>query len=213
MTPASAEFEPDLDAWDAWHPEEIARRLTGVSIPWYVAGGWAIDLFLGHERRAHDDLEIAVPHDRFGEIATALPDLDFFIVGSGTAWPLEQPGDIFETHHQTWGRDPASGKWRLDIFREPSDGEDWICRRDASIRLPYDQLIARTTDGILYGRPEIILLFKAKGSRPKDEADFAAALPRIDAPARHWLRDALALIHPEHHWIAMLDKDSGEDRQ
>ena len=211
--PASVEFAPDLDAWDAWRPEEIARLPAGVKVPWYVAGGWAIDLFLGHQRREHDDLEIAAPHDRFGEIAAALPELDFFVVGDGLAWPLDRAGDAFKTQHQTWGRDPESGKWRLDVFREPSEGGEWICRRDASIRLPYDRLIAHTADGIPYGRPEVILLFKAKAARPKDEDDFAAVLPRLDAPARQWLRVKLARIQPEHHWIAMLNNvAAGEDR-
>ena len=211
MMPASAEFEPDLDAWDAWRPEEIARRLAGVDVPWYVAGGWAIDLFLGRQRREHGDLEIAVPHDRFGEIATALPDLDFCVVGSGNAWPLHAAGDAFEREHQTWARDPTSGKWRIDVFREPSDGGEWVCRRDAGIRLPYDRLIAHTADGIPFGRPEVIVLFKAKASRPKDEDDFAAVLPHLDASARQWLRAALVRIHPEHHWIAMLATQEGRE--
>ena len=42
-------------------------------MPWRVSAGWAIDLFLGGERREHEDLELAVPADRFGEIAAALP--------------------------------------------------------------------------------------------------------------------------------------------
>ena len=38
---------PDIEAWDAWHPRTLAARLAGVTFPWYVAGGWAVDLFLG----------------------------------------------------------------------------------------------------------------------------------------------------------------------
>lgn len=197
-------FAPDLDAWDAWTPAEIARHLTGVRAPWYVAGGWAIDLFLGHQHREHDDLEIAVPHDRFGEIAAALPGFEWFVAGDGRVTPLAQAGDAFATHHQTWLRDPVSGQWRLDIFREPSEGDRWICRRDDRLRLPYAQLILRTTGGIPYGRPEVILLFKAKGQRPKDDDDFAAVLPSLDASSRRWLHDALAMVHPDHPWLAEL---------
>jgi hypothetical protein len=40
-------FEPDLGKWDAWRPDEVAKVLAGVEAPWYVAAGWAIDLFLG----------------------------------------------------------------------------------------------------------------------------------------------------------------------
>jgi hypothetical protein len=63
---AAGAFEPDLTLWDAWRPEQVSALLAGVQAPWYVAAGWAIELFLGQERREHEDLEIAVPRDRFG---------------------------------------------------------------------------------------------------------------------------------------------------
>ena len=37
-------IEPDISEWDPWRPDEAARLLEGVDAPWYVAGGWAIDL-------------------------------------------------------------------------------------------------------------------------------------------------------------------------
>jgi hypothetical protein len=199
-------FEPDLDAWDAWRPEVAARRFTGIAAPWYVAGGWALDLFLGGERREHDDLEIGVPADRFGEFAVALPDCTLFVAGEGGLWPLTD--EALAAHHQTWMRETSTGRWRLDIFREPADGETgtWICRRDDRIRMPYSDLILRTTAGIPYARPEVILLFKAKARRPKDEDDFAAVLPHLSPAARLWLTDALAMVHPGHPWITVLNE-------
>jgi hypothetical protein len=201
---ATGGFEPDVTRWDAWRPEEIARRLAGVTAPWYVAAGWSIDLFLGRQTREHEDLEVAVPHTRFAEVAAALPDLDLFVIGDGMAWPLATAGIEFEREHQTWAREPASGHWRLDIFREPSVDGQWVCRRDERIRLPYDRVIARTEAGIPYCRPEISLLFKAKAGRPKDEADFANVAPHLDGDSRRWLADALRRVHPDHHWLAEL---------
>ncbi len=51
---------------------------------------------------------------------------------------------------------------------------------------------------------EIALLFKSKGTAAKDEADFQRALPPLDAERRAWLRDALSLTLPDHHWISEL---------
>jgi hypothetical protein len=59
--------------WAAWTPAEVAERLWCVTAPWYVAAGWALDLFIGGIGREHDDLEIAVPRGRFGEIVAAFP--------------------------------------------------------------------------------------------------------------------------------------------
>ena len=204
MSPADGEaqsFEPDLTKWDPWRPDEVARRLAGVSAPWYVAAGWAIDLFLGGGLREHDDIEIAVPHSGFGDVLDALDGFELFTVGSGLATPLTEEAP---RSHQTWVREPATGRWRLDVFSEPSEGNTWICRRDMRIRMPYDRAIERTPAGIPYGRPEIVLLFKAKAARPKDDDDFAAALPLLDEERRRWLADALGLVHPGHRWLAAL---------
>jgi hypothetical protein len=200
-------IEPDVGKWDPWRPEETACRLEVVKAPWYVAGGWAIDLFLGGQRREHEDLEIAVPSSRFDEVVDALSDFEFFVItGPREAIPLEAARDRLEQTHQTWVREPAGGSWRLDVFREPSDGDTWICRRSRAITMPYERLVERTADGLPYGRPEVILLYKAKHfQQPKNQKDFEAALPRLETERRRWLRDALELVHPEHAWLSGLD--------
>ncbi len=187
--------------WDAWRPEEAAARLKGVDVPWYVAAGWAIDLFLGRERREHEDLEVGVPADRFEEVAAALGELDFHVVTRGRVEPLAQAGDLIETTHQTWGLDRAKNAWRVDLFREPTVDGEWVCRRDASIRLPYSELIEHTAGGIPYARPEVVLLFKAKDARPKDEADLAAVLPLLSVERRHLLAEWISFVHPGHFWL------------
>jgi hypothetical protein len=80
-----------------------------------------------------------------------------------------------------------SQTYRLDVFRDPHDGDTWICRRDHSIRLPYERVIEMTSDGVPFMAPEIVLLFKAKHARPKDEADFAGTLDALGPAQRAWL--------------------------
>jgi Aminoglycoside-2''-adenylyltransferase len=185
----------------------VATMLASVEAPWYVAGGWAIDLFVGEQRREHEDLEIAVPNSRFDEFLPSLDGLEVFVItGPDEATPIELARDRLEETHQTWVREPSTGQWRLDVFREPSDGDTWICRRDASIRMPYDRVIEWTDDGIPHGRPEVIVLYKAKHAhRPRDQDDFAAVLPLLEAERRRWLAEALEVVHPGHPWLAELD--------
>jgi hypothetical protein len=61
-----------------------------------------------------------------------------------------------------------------------------------------------TSDGIPYLVPEIQLLYKAKGLRPKDEADFRQTLPALSLEQRDWLREALLQAHPQHPWLGRL---------
>jgi RimJ/RimL family protein N-acetyltransferase len=196
-------FDPDVSMWDAWRPEQVAELLSGIEAPWYVAAGWAIDLFLGGDHREHEDLEIAVPNARFDEIVAAVGGLEICVItGPQEATPLAEARDLLEETHQSLVREPATGLWRFDLFREPSDGDTWLCRRDESIRLPYDQVIEHTEDGLPYGRPEIVLLFKARHAhREKDQSDFEAVVPHLEPKRRRWLAGALERVHPGHPWI------------
>jgi len=195
-------FAPDLTLWDAWHPAEVARRLAGVDATWYVTAGWALDLWHGRQTREHDDVEIAVPEHAFDAVRTALAGFELWVIGDGLARPVT-PASL-AAHHQTWVREPATGAWRLDVMREAWDRDIWVFRRDPRIRLPRRDVIAVTDDGIPYARPEIALLYKAKSSRPKDDADFASALPLLGDEQRTWLAQSIALVHPEHDWLQAL---------
>ncbi len=198
-------IDADLDAWEAWGPPQIKERLGGIRTPWRVVGGWALDLARGEQTREHEDIEIAVPQAGFDEVREALDDVEFFVpCGEGRLVAVEGAGDRFFDSHQTWGRD-RTGKWRVDVMRDPHDDDIWICRRDRNIRMPYTEIIAFTSGGIPYEIPVLTLLFKAKHRRDKDEADFTASLPLLDAKARTWLRDSLtALYGPDFPWVAQL---------
>ncbi len=199
----------EIDAFDArwsscWTPEEVAQRLAGVTVPWYVAGGWALDLFHGRQTREHEDTEIAIPAAAFPEVRDRFPGYAFDTVSDGRVWENASPAALAATH-QTWLRDPAAGNYLLDVFREPHDGDTWICRRDEAIRFRYAAVIGHSPDGIPYLVPELVLLFKAKHARLKDQADFDAAIPYLSQAQRARLASLLARVHPGHRWLARLD--------
>jgi aminoglycoside-2''-adenylyltransferase len=190
--------------WAPWTPQEVASHLASADVPWAFAAGWAIELFRGEGGREHEDIEVAVPIAGFAALQKALEPYEFDIVGPDQKWAISDRQAFVQTH-QTWLRDPLTGVYVLDVFREPHDGNVWICRRDSSIRRPYSEVIHRTKDGLPYIAPEIVLLFKARWSRPKDEDDLNGVLPLLDAQARRWLRHALEKVHPGHAWIARVE--------
>lgn len=151
-----------------------------------------------------------MPNSRFDEILDALGGLEVFVITAPhEATPLAEARDRLDETHQSWVREPATDLWRFDVFREPSDGDTWLCRRDESIRLPYDEVIEWTDDGIPYARPEIALLFKARhANRERDHGDFEAVLPRLDSDRRSWLAESLERVHPGHPWLAALEAES-----
>ena len=192
------------DAWSPWHPRELAQRLDGVSRPWCIVGGWALDLWHGHETRAHEDIEFTVLRGDLGLFRAALSDLEFYATGSGVVdyLPdgLEPPEDIF----QIWCQDVAAQRWRVDMMIEPGTPDMWVYKRDPGIRRPRAEMVAVTGDGLPYLKPAAILLFKAKHARDKDETDFANALPKLETAERAWLKAMLERTLPGHDWIGRL---------
>lgn len=81
---------------------------------------------------------------------------------------------------------PATGRYRIDVFREPHVGDHWVCRRDAAITLPYSELILRTSEGIPYAAPEVALLFTCE---TRTSLISSVCCPR-------WTR------HDDHDWPA-----------
>jgi hypothetical protein len=189
------------EAWDAWTPARAAEEIGSTEVPWCVTGGWAIEMFVGRPFRSHGDLEVAIPSARWPEFRACVPELEFFVAGSGRLFPVEGPA--LEEHHQTWGRDRL-GRFRIDVFREPHDEMTWICRRDSSIRRPYADLICRSDEGIPFMAAEVVLLFKAKHDLPKDRQDLHEALARMDQQSIAWLAGALSVVHPRHDWLTLL---------
>jgi len=45
----------ELGPWDPMMPNEAAAEFGAWTSPWWIAGGWAIDLLLGHQSRDHGD--------------------------------------------------------------------------------------------------------------------------------------------------------------
>lgn len=201
--PQQLDFSPG--AWDAWTPRQVAGRLAGCPARWAVVGGWAIDLFLGEQRRPHGDLEIIVPMWEFDSLRDRFPDVEMFVAGREGFWPLGAEGEAFFEYQQTMVRDPASLKWKLDIMRSPDDGTHWTCTLDRTLRRPWHEAVRRDRDGIPYLAPELTLLHKAATGRPKDERDLRTVLPHLPAADRTWLRHTVErLMGEKHPWVAVL---------
>lgn len=199
--------EIELGGWDAWSPAEAAGWLNTTDASWAVAGGWALELFAGESWRAHADLEIVIDRGTFDAVRNALPPLEWFVAGDGMLCPLELAGEMFEQRWQTWGRDPETGCWRIDVMRERWDTGEWLYRRDQTIRRSLAEAIGTTHERIPYLAPEIVVLFKAKHRRAKDEEDFVHVLPHLSCDRRTWLADTLRREHTAHPWLAALRAD------
>ena len=196
---------PDEDSWEAWTPEYLAAKLSGVAAHWYVVGGWALDLWHGKQRRDHEDLEFATDPESAGKIAAHLSELTFFEAKAGELTSFDGWAEIPDTAWQFWGADLRAGRWRIDMMLERGSASHWGYKRDPRITQPRDQAVRTSKGGTRYLAPANVLLFKAKHCREKDQGDFQAALPQLSNKDRLQLGSWLRLTHPEHDWLRYLD--------
>jgi hypothetical protein len=194
----------ELGAWYAADPERAATWLDQLTVPWWIAGGWALDLFLNDASRVHTDLDVGVLRRDIGVVLAALQDWEHFEARDGKLTRLTIGAVPRVDVHSLWSRPIGAVNWALEFMLDESDGEFWVFRRAPSIRRPLSTLSHLGSSGIRYLAPEIQLLYKAKAYRPTGQADFDRIVPKLDAAARSWLRDSLVKTLPGHSWLTAL---------
>ncbi|MGV9307933.1 nucleotidyltransferase domain-containing protein [Nonomuraea sp. NPDC003727] len=189
--------------WGRWEPaplEEVVALFGASTVPWWVSGGYAIELAVGRAFREHGDVDVSVLRRDQLAVRRLLAGWDCHVAdppGTLRPWPV---GEVLpERAHDVWVRASAGGPWRFQLMLDDAEGEEWVYRRDRRIRRPLSTL-GVPEDGFQRIAPEVQLLYKAKDTRPKDEADFAEVLPLLTGEQRRWLDDALAIAFGAHPW-------------
>jgi len=182
-------------------PERVAAVMASVDVWWAIAGGWALDLWLGRVTRGHHDVEVVVRRR------------DQAVVREGLAqdWRLrciDPPGSGWRALPSDHVVEPPAFQLRaarddveFDLFLEDVDAGVWSYRRDRRVRRPVDEIVVAAPGGLPVVRPEVQLLSLARHAESKHEHDLENVLHELDASARDWLVDALRLTDRDHHWI------------
>jgi hypothetical protein len=196
---------PELHNWRRARPEDATRWLESARAPWWIAGGWALELFCTEAAREHADVDVGCFRDDLGEIRSALGPWDLYEAHEGRLTLLGQNRTPRPEVHSLWCKPEAASQWWLELLLDERADEHWVFRRATEIRLPAHEIVRRDALGTPYLRPELQLLYKAKARRLQDETDFQNVLPQLDHRARRWLRDALGRCDPDHPWLTKLD--------
>lgn len=194
-----------------WNPltiEDVAERFAPFDVDWWIAGGQAIDLFLGWESRRHADLDLEMFRSDREILFDVFKGWELFTVSEGahSRWlsgaPIEAP--VFGI----WGRPSSSEPWGVEIMLADGDATEWRFRRDPSIRMNRSRLTHTLPSGVKYCAPEVQLLYKSKQARPKDDVDFTRTLHLMNPDQKLWLCNAVRRTSPGHPWIVALERAS-----
>jgi hypothetical protein len=180
--------------------QAIIDLMQNYSGSWYFAGGWGVDLNIGHQTREHQDVEIAIPRSDQMLIRDYLP--------TETQWFYAKDSEL-----HLWNEDVAlklpvheihatllSGMKIEILLNEFSSGE-WIYRRNFEVKRSLDFF---SQDAPPRLPAEVLLLYKAQHGREKDQQDFKSLLPLMNSEQKDWLKQSLLKAHPEHEWIKQI---------
>lgn len=192
--------------WQPLSVREAVDLFRDYDRPYWMAGGWAIDLFLDRQTRAHHDTDVLVLRDDQLVVQEYLADWDLWQTTPERAILPWAKGKFLTRESlvdEVLGRRTPESPWSLEIMFMDTAGEEWVWKRNPAVRGPLATMGRRTDSGIPYLAPEIQLFFKAQREpRDKDEQDFTRVLPLLATPARAWLTEALTLRYPDgHHWL------------
>jgi hypothetical protein len=188
--------------WDPLEPAAVADLLAGTGIRWCIAGGRAARI--GAPPRHHEDTDVVVRMADLDRLRRAMAGWHLWEAHAGSLRPLLDDVSVAEHCEQLWARQDARHPWRLDLLLDrASDDAEWVFKRDASVRLPWDRAV-HVVDGIAYLRPEVAMLHKAHLDRPKDRADLAAAV--LDPAGRAWLAATLERLGHDD-WVRRAQDD------
>lgn len=192
--------DSDVRAFEALVPVRDWAEQLGV--PWWIAGGWATDLFLGRVTREHRDVDLLVldrDQDHLRELWLK-GVLERRHKGEVVDWPegdrLIAGPDLLQPTGGTVGPTP------VEIMIGMTRGDCWVFHRG---NLSTEKSVAELGDvgvfGLPYIAPEVSLRTRARFRREIDEHDFQHVLPALSAKQRAWLRAHLGDDHP---WAAQL---------
>ncbi len=193
---------------EAWAPlsiEELTRRFAATTVDWWIAGGVAIDLFLGWTSRHHEDVDIEMFRRDRDVLFDVFEGWDLRTMSEGALSPWTRGEHIADEVFGIWGRPTAGDPWAVEVILASGDGDQWRFRRDPRITMAKDLLLRQTRSGIRYCTPEVQLLYKAKRARAKDDIDLTRVLHLLTADQKQWLMDALEMTEPGHPWLLVLE--------
>lgn len=189
---------------------EISEVFKETGKPFWLGGGYSIDLFLGQKTRDHEDLDFIVKRDDQLSFQNVLSTWDLQAAdppGSGSLLPWNK-GHFYELPiHNIWCRKDANSPWDLEILFSEFEGEEWVYRRDRSIRGPMSTFGWQTSDGLMVLSPEIQLLYKSRSKRLKDFDDLHNCLPKLSNHQKQNLLNWISLDSGQDHpWVTIIRK-------
>ena len=205
---------------------EANALLTGQGFSYAVCGGFALDLFLGYETRAHGDIDILAFWEDREKIITYMQSKGYSVYEMLGGGKVHRITDIrvqeklrknifcctedcelvrlYDTEEPDvyWLDFQHVGLSKLNyvefLFNERTEDE-FVYVRDGRVKCGLSNAVLET-EGVPYLAPELCLLFKSTDiDREGYQQDFELTVGKLSTEQRAWFERAMELLYPEGH--------------
>ena len=183
----------------------VCSTFSDFKEPWFVAGGWAIDLAVGRVTRQHSDVDICIFRNSLPQFFSYFKEwkIEVSIPGTSQRITCRSIEDVIIPRHELHC---DFENINFEILLNETNGENIVFRRDTSIILPLERFTCWNNDNIPFVHPAWLLLYKAKYLKEKDQKDFKEVIKILLKDDLKWLHQALSRHQPGSHWLRELNE-------
>lgn len=172
---------------------KVKKSMDKFGFPWFVAGDWAIDLFLKRETRTHQGIEIGIYRKQQMKLYRHFE--------KNKKWYIDNTSRIGKVVKKEWNKEYlrlpihdvyiAYDDLEMKVVLHEKDEDHWLYTANPEIRLEESRAILVAENGIPYLCPEIVSLYKTRDMGDVDLEDIANALGKMNEAQRKWLIDSI----------------------
>ncbi|ULG74562.1 nucleotidyltransferase domain-containing protein [Macrococcus brunensis] len=182
----------DYNNWQPYSVEHLHKIFKEADFPWGIAGGWAIDLYIGSQTRQHNDIDIMILNCDFQKIFAYLCRFTIYTAKDGelSIWD----GQRLDDSYSLWVSEDDNSPFRFQIMLIEVNEDKWLYKRNNEIQGNLNSLFIKSVEEIPIISPEIQMLYKLDSDcvRPKDLEDFKAIKDHLNVRQKNWLMNYLS---------------------
>ncbi|MFC5406456.1 nucleotidyltransferase domain-containing protein [Cohnella soli] len=183
--------------------DKIELLMKSFERPWFIAGGWTIDLALDEVTRAHKDMDICIFRSDIEYAISYFQDWDIHVAVPGES-RLEPYKKISDLELPRYCLHLFKGNDFLEILATELIGDEVIFRKNRNITMHISNFIKGSIERP-FVNPAWQLLFKSLSTRIEDEHDFKIYIERMnDDQLKKWLLESMIISNGNKDWIKEL---------
>lgn len=176
----------DINNWNQYSLKTMIDIFSNCNFNWYLAGGHALDLYIGFKTREHSDIDILIDIHDIQILVSYLSNFTFYIARNGEL--IEYNNKILKPSDSLWVTEKNNAFFVFEVLIFESHNSCWTYKRNNEIKLDINQIFF-FKNNIKVLNPEIQLLYKVDNLklREKDILDVKNIFYVLGDNQKKWL--------------------------